>query len=499
MMTFDPKSGLWLSEKPRLCSLFPAIHGIAGASGPTSAIAKVQSKNNTAIDVTQVAVTLDAGPTQDNLLVAVGWMTDASPEPLHIVEAGWKKAQPSDLQVTFGFDDGTLQVFYKIAGVSEGSTVTLAGDGATQDDMGIHVMEWSGMDTVLNDVRDVRVTNDETGGTSRIADTGTTPASTYASSLAIAACVIADNDFDATPTLSNGFTLDADLAVGDGGTDSTLAVGYKILSATGTQNMTSTWTGGGGAEQRFSMMVVFRGAGATARSSGASANYDGTNDYLTRGQGLTGAVDSKKGSVVFSFSTSKSGGIAFLHATGDRVRFRKRSTGVGSQIIMIQAFNSTPTKILDIRTTTQVGDGEVHTVMASWDLGAGGGPVTHLYLDGVSDKSVNTATDDTIDYTTDDWSVGALVDGSNKLDGDLAHLWFEDGVIIDFSLAAERAKFVDSTGRLADKGSDGSIPTGTSPIIFVKDDEVNAGTGGGFTENGALTAGADFNADPDSV
>ena len=237
--------------------MFPAIHGVAGAAaGGSGTAVKVQNKSGTASTQNNLAVTFDSAPTENNLLVAVGWTTDQAVQNLSI--AGWTEA--FSLQVTYGSGlDGTVACFYKIAGASESSTVTLASDGPlTPESIGLHAMEWSGMAT--STPLDKTATNDETGSNSRVADTGTTAATAQANALAIAACCIADDDFDASPTFSGGYTRDADLSVGAGSADSSMAVGFKILSATGTQTTTCTWTGGGSSEERFSGIAVFKGA-----------------------------------------------------------------------------------------------------------------------------------------------------------------------------------------------------------------------------------------------
>jgi len=62
---------------------------------------------------------------------------------------------------------------------------------------------------------------------------------------------------------------------------------------------------------------------------------------------------------------------------------------------------------------------------------------------------------------------------------------------VDLSIEANRRKFIDAIGKPVDLGVDGSTPTGTAPLIFLSgttiDWHTNKGSGGGFTEVGALT------------
>ena len=68
-----------------------------------------------------------------------------------------------------------------------------------------------------------------------------------------------------------------------------------------------------------------------------------------------------------------------------------------------------------------------------------------------------------------------------------------DDTYIDLSVVANREKFI-LDGAPVDPGSDGATAVGASPLIYLNQNTLstwhtNAGTGGGFTENGALTAG----------
>ena len=74
-------------------------------------------------------------------------------------------------------------------------------------------------------------------------------------------------------------------------------------------------------------------------------------------------------------------------------------------------------------------------------------------------------------------------------------MWFATDYI-DFSQEANRNKFVDQLGYPKDLGDDGSEPTGSSPLIYMKFDNTasfgtNLGTGGDFAKTGTITAGSD--------
>ena len=100
----------------------------------------------------------------------------------------------------------------------------------------------------------------------------------------------------------------------------------------------------------------------------------------------------------------------------------------------------------------------------SWDLSV---PVTHLYINDVSDKTDDVGpTDDTIDYDSTDWAIGAFTDGNTKFNGAIADLYFAPGQFLDFSDVVNRRKFINADGTPVRLGPDGSYPTGTAPLIF---------------------------------
>lgn len=74
---------------------------------------------------------------------------------------------------------------------------------------------------------------------------------------------------------------------------------------------------------------------------------------------------------------------------------------------------------------------------------------------------------------------------------DVADFWCAPSQFIDFTIEANRRKFIDAAGKPVDLGADGSTPTGTAPAIFFSGDHAtfgtNKGTGGSFTLTGTLT------------
>ena len=230
-----------------------------------------------------------------------------------------------------------------------------------------------------------------------------------------------------------------------------------------------------------------------------SADFDGTNDYMTRGAGLDGAADSKSG--IISCWARIDGGDAstliILDAIiGATIPFRLRR--LNTNLIVITGENAAGTDILELTTVaTYTSSATWLHILSSWNLAVPG--ASHLYINDVSDKSATTFTDDTIDYTHTDWGIGATPStGGGKWNGCLAELYFAPGQYLDFSLAYNRRKFISTSGKPVYLGADGSVPTGTAPIVYqrvadgaaVATFATNLGTGGNFSITGTLDLGS---------
>lgn len=223
-----------------------------------------------------------------------------------------------------------------------------------------------------------------------------------------------------------------------------------------------------------------------------AADFDGANDWMARGADLTGAVDSKLG--VFS---------AWIRIDGDdgatRGILNNTTLGVNiakeaDQRIRFLARNSGGSVIMNFSTASAIyGAGSTWWhILASWDLAAG---VKHLYMNDVSDITVATFTNDTIDYTTGDWAVGATnVTGFLRWNGCIAEMYFKMGAYLDFSVVANRRRFIASNLRPSVLGAAGTLPGLGKPEIYLhlRDGEapanfgINRGGGGNFTISGTL-------------
>ena len=91
--------------------------------------------------------------------------------------------------------------------------------------------------------------------------------------------------------------------------------------------------------------------------------------------------------------------------------------------------------------------------------------------------------------------ISTFASGATLLDGDLAEFYYNPGASLDFSDAANRAKFAVD-GKPIFLETDGSGPTGSAPVLYLHQDageapanfKDNKGTGGDYTITGTLTA-----------
>ncbi len=230
----------------------------------------------------------------------------------------------------------------------------------------------------------------------------------------------------------------------------------------------------------------------------------GINGWMARGGGLTGAADGKKG--IFSCWFKWGDNIFpqwmyFIngHSSTNVERLIIRWTNPGG-LFQIYGYNSAATLIMQFFSPVGLpfnADNTVwHHLLVSWDLTTAGN--RHLYLDNVLDLTQSVfLTGNDIDYTTDEWVVGQFLDSdanpfNRNFNGCLAQMYLNLGEYLDFSIAANREKFITSDNFPIDLGSDASGPTGTQPIVYLQNalatHELNDGSGGDFVKNGILTA-----------
>ena len=236
--------------------------------------------------------------------------------------------------------------------------------------------------------------------------------------------------------------------------------------------------------------VTFRGMMAAAGVSGYTcdaADFDGANDYMSRGADLTGNANSKLGIVSFWIKMAADGSVLRIIDGQGTYNNVQRSA---DNTMRLYFLNGSTTLARNTTSTFVIANGWVH-YMASWDLS---GPTVHIYRNGVDDDAGGgTLLDNAIDYTRTDHYAGSASGGGSKWDGDIADLYYAPGQYLDLSNSANRDKFY-LAGKPVDLGADGSTPTGTAPLVFFHLDDgeaaanfaTNRGTGGDYSITGTL-------------
>lgn len=238
-------------------------------------------------------------------------------------------------------------------------------------------------------------------------------------------------------------------------------------------------------------IAMRRGVGAIASTSDIytanAVNFTDGADYLSKASDLTSNSDSKIVSGSVWIKTTDTAATIFKARTG------AGNTGFGLRInagkVFLTGFGVSSE--LAATSATSVDTGSWVHILFSFDLSDTG--KRQIYINGSLDSTSWTTYDNTdLDLTSGTHGVGADPSaGGDGFEGDMSDLWAEYGVYVDFSLAANRLKFRNAGGKPVNLGSDGSVPTSSSPILYFSRDttswHTNKGTGGGFTENGTLT------------
>lgn len=221
---------------------------------------------------------------------------------------------------------------------------------------------------------------------------------------------------------------------------------------------------------------------------GNGTGFDGTNDYMLRGAALTGVADSKVGTFAcrIRFNGGDAANQQILTSAGSSIDIRRKS----DNRFGIVHENASGTVILNDQTTgTSYTAGTWFNLLFSWDMT---GSIAQMYVNDTDDAAAASVyTNENIDYTVADYSVGASTGGGNKCNATISFLWFDPTVAVDFSVEANRRKFFDADGRPVFLGNRGQKPTGSQVAIFLNENydkfNQNRGYGGNFSVVGSLT------------
>lgn len=230
----------------------------------------------------------------------------------------------------------------------------------------------------------------------------------------------------------------------------------------------------------------------------ASADFDGTNDYMTRAAALTGIANGKKG--IFSTWVRFDGGDATLQRLISSGGFWTVYKSAANKIFFECVGTPSGSFSATCNTTTLTADGLWHHIGLSWDMDfIAGSKLCDAYIDGTLQSTTKVDADAAfnIDYAgPTNFGVGANVVGTQKINGVLAEFYFN--TVSYLALATNLTLFRTTGGKPVNLGSTGATPTGTAPIVYQRiatggaatDFATNLGSGGNLTIAGTLDLGS---------
>lgn len=233
---------------------------------------------------------------------------------------------------------------------------------------------------------------------------------------------------------------------------------------------------------RKSLLLISR-PGPPAPNKKDSADLDGTNDYFSKASDFTSNSDSKIFTMVFWIYRDAAGALHTIYDANGKFTAQIDA----SNQVRIVGKNSASTTILDATVTVPTLLAKTfYPVLISLDLANASNRQVYIAEDSAT-VTWTTYTDDLIDFTETDHAIGALVGGTSKHSGKLAH-FFLDYTLRDFSSSVQRRIFTEF-------GANGLQPTKTqaalNPIAYFKFDNqtsfiTNSGTGGDMVQNGTM-------------
>lgn len=299
------------------------------------AVAHVQTSAEAyGLEVSSFAPSLTGVTAGNHVACAVSYVPSASTNTACPTPSGWSVAEAPTS--TFGTAYAPrAAIFYKQNAGAGTQTATFSLPAGSY--IGAQIIEHSGASTTAS--LDVHA---NTIGTHASTGSVTTGASTVADSFVIATGCVEAESFSTPPT--TGYT-----AIGyDDGNNITYSPGRKILSATGTQSATWTWSNAGGSYTGNHALViaVFKadaGGGtsdttATAAAGAATVSGAGASTAAAAGTSAAGvATVSAAGRSTAATGASAAAGVASVSAVGAAVQTTTATAATGAATVSATA------------------------------------------------------------------------------------------------------------------------------------------------------------------
>lgn len=225
------------------------------------------------------------------------------------------------------------------------------------------------------------------------------------------------------------------------------------------------------------------GVGGTGvpRHTPVSRDYNQTTSTNLLNSDLSGNADGRLGTVSFWYRSDDAGqNTIALGAQGSAVEILNDTGGNWRVILLKVGGGKAFSPGVGSDSVGHNGDGVWHHFLASWNVDTDD---VYLYIDGTDHLSGSPAGQGTdIDYTRSQHYESGIGAVSQRWGGCLADVWVSYAEAVDFSVEQNRLRFRNANGEPVYLGSDGSLPTGSQPIIFLQGTGgTNSGTGGNYT------------------
>ncbi len=218
-----------------------------------------------------------------------------------------------------------------------------------------------------------------------------------------------------------------------------------------------------------------------------------TTAHINRDADLTGNADGKNGtlSVWLKIEGSDDAELTIFGNEGNFYQFR-RDTGNKFDLLGFDNPIAADIVVRAQSNKTYVTEDKWIHVLIAWNTAAS---AIDFYIN--DNNTINRSiavnkTDDIVGYERTDWAIGSNQAGGSDWNGCISELWHSVDEYVNISIEANRRKFVTANVEAVNLGSDGSNPTGNSPILYFRGNAAgyltNSGTGGDFgTTIGTLT------------
>ena len=235
--------------------------------------------------------------------------------------------------------------------------------------------------------------------------------------------------------------------------------------------------------------------------------------YLALGNPLNGVVDSDKFIVSFwirSEAYIDNNDISIIKSDNNRFEISLNRVTTNLSYPRVVALDTSGSVVVDSGDLTS--NDHINTSSALWShvliaVDLSGVPVGAMYINDIKVQNFSNLNAGVLDFTSDDWMIGANNTFSVLFAGSLQFVYFAPGQYLDISHESLRRRFTKYNDKNqlvpVSMGKIGDLPTGTIPAIYlplvsVESANINSGLGGNFITNGDLKL-ASKSATDDSV